>query len=277
MSGFVGFEDMDEEPKVGKAPTEKQKFACEGCGGSGKVYKTYGYTPMTARKYEKTCPACKGKGHFVTSAAFRKDAAKKRKQKKIDLMEAFKEEHAEVYKYMVEWASWNNFASSLLDQFNQRGTLSDRQIAAFKSSIEKVNRKKEEKKEKAAANNVAVDLSPIKNMFDSAVGKGLKRPTYRALGLVLSRAPDHGSNPGAIYVKEDGVYMGKVANGEFKAVYACTEEAKENLLKIAANPHEEAVKYGRKTGQCSCCGRTLTKKISIEAGIGPICAENFGW
>jgi hypothetical protein len=25
------------------------------------------------------------------------------------------------------------------------------------------------------------------------------------------------------------------------------------------------------------CGRTLTNDGSIERGIGPICAENYGW
>lgn len=38
---------------------------------------------------------------------------------------------------------------------------------------------------------------------------------------------------------------------------------------------DEAKSFGRRTGTCCCCGRTLTKKISIENGIGPICAEGF--
>lgn len=35
---------------------------------------------------------------------------------------------------------------------------------------------------------------------------------------------------------------------------------------------EEAAAYGRRTGRCMCCGRTLTNPESIAAGIGPICA-----
>lgn len=38
---------------------------------------------------------------------------------------------------------------------------------------------------------------------------------------------------------------------------------------------EEAKEYGRKTGTCYMCSRTLTNKESIEAGIGPICANKF--
>lgn len=41
----------------------------------------------------------------------------------------------------------------------------------------------------------------------------------------------------------------------------------EMLLKL-----ENAKRWGRKTGSCCCCGRLLTKKESIDAGIGPVCA-----
>jgi hypothetical protein len=37
------------------------------------------------------------------------------------------------------------------------------------------------------------------------------------------------------------------------------------------------VRYGRATGNCSCCGRELTDPASIAAGIGPVCAEKYGW
>lgn len=35
---------------------------------------------------------------------------------------------------------------------------------------------------------------------------------------------------------------------------------------------DEARAFGQATGVCCCCGRTLTKPESIEAGIGPVCA-----
>lgn len=38
---------------------------------------------------------------------------------------------------------------------------------------------------------------------------------------------------------------------------------------------EVAATYGKKTGNCMICGRELTKKVSIDAGIGPICASKF--
>lgn len=35
---------------------------------------------------------------------------------------------------------------------------------------------------------------------------------------------------------------------------------------------EQAAGLGKQWGVCMCCGRTLTKQESIDAGIGPICA-----
>lgn len=37
-----------------------------------------------------------------------------------------------------------------------------------------------------------------------------------------------------------------------------------------------AVEFGMVYGVCCNCGRTLTNKDSVEAGIGPICAKKFG-
>lgn len=39
---------------------------------------------------------------------------------------------------------------------------------------------------------------------------------------------------------------------------------------------EQAKEYGRKTGVCISCGAELTDPVSIEAGIGPICATKWG-
>ena len=34
--------------------------------------------------------------------------------------------------------------------------------------------------------------------------------------------------------------------------------------------------FGKATGVCCICGRLLTNEWSVERGIGPICAENYG-
>ena len=49
------------------------------------------------------------------------------------------------------------------------------------------------------------------------------------------------------------------------------------LKQIALNPAEAAIRYGKEKGHCAICGRGLTRKESRARGIGPICAEKWGW
>jgi len=46
---------------------------------------------------------------------------------------------------------------------------------------------------------------------------------------------------------------------------------------VAKDPSAAARAYGLRTGQCSICGRELTNAESRARGIGPICAERFGF
>lgn len=48
-----------------------------------------------------------------------------------------------------------------------------------------------------------------------------------------------------------------------------------NLSTDTLLSREEAEEFGRRTGTCCVCGRTLTNQDSIEAGIGPICSSKF--
>ena len=47
------------------------------------------------------------------------------------------------------------------------------------------------------------------------------------------------------------------------------------LVEFEAAPLDAAVKYGKLSGCCCSCGRDLTDPVSIEAGIGPVCAQKF--
>ena len=145
---------------------------------------------------------------------------------------------------LKELTSWNSFAASLVEQFDDRGSLSDKQTGAAVAMLMKV--------------------------------KANKTPKFRFEDLVISRAPDTGANAGALYVKVDGEYMGKVKEGKFFGIRFTPEDTLSKLQKIAESPLSAAVAYGRRTGACACCGRELTVHASIERGIGPICAERFG-
>ena len=175
-----------------------------------------------------------------------------------------------------EQRQWNSFAPSVLEQHHKVRAWSERQIAAVTSMMAKCEAKREAAKAEREAKSTDVDLSPIAEMFATAAESGYKRPLYRAEGIRLKP----GKN-GALYVLSDTrteegrfgeqpLYEGKIAYGKFFAGrYAATDTATA-LLEIAKAPRAAAVRYGQKTGRCSCCGRELTKHSSIDAGIGPI-------
>lgn len=270
---FDDLEDLTFGGETATAPAPVKTYPCEKCAGTG-TWKSY-----TGTKTGK-CHACNGKGHFKTSAKDRakaRAAAKKAKVEKLLAdMQAFTEAHPGLIKALSEMKDWNDFARSLIEQFLTRGSLSEKQVAAAQKMIAKcaASAKAASNKAKAAP---TVDLSAIRTMFDTALGNGLKRPTYRAEGIVIARAPDTGKNAGHLYVKAGAIYQGKITpEDKFLAVKEAEPTTLTALQTIAESPAEAAMKYGKATGSCSCCGRTLTDPKSIAAGIGPICASNFG-
>ena len=81
-----------------------------------------------------------------------------------------------------------------------------------------------------------------------------------------------------LFVKDaDGRKLGHVADGKFKRRFACTDADEAAVLKACADPEAAAVAYGKAWSRCGVCNRTLTDDASIARGIGPICAERFGW
>ena len=76
----------------------------------------------------------------------------------------------------------------------------------------------------------------------------------------------------------DGV-VGKIVNGEvtlWSGRLRDNQPAVEELLnELEQNPLAAAMKYGKLSGLCCSCGRDLTDPVSIEQGIGPVCATKF--
>jgi hypothetical protein len=79
--------------------------------------------------------------------------------------------------------------------------------------------------------------------------------------------PEEGKWAGFTFVKLQ-------VGGDYQRLNQATGKA--ILKKIEeAGPKEAAIRYGHELGQCAVCGRELTNEDSREAGIGPICAQNF--
>jgi hypothetical protein len=281
---FADMDDFDNVEVRPDRPENVKTFPCEHCGGTGK------WRGGRNSKGETKCFACKGSGHFKQSAAKRRKARQQRQESKAkklnDAKLAFEEENPGLWETLAGMAGWNEFAQSLVGQLATRGTLSDKQIEAAKRMIAKTAEAKAARAKERREKAVEIDLSPIREMFESAFSAGLKRPKYRAEGLIISRAPDNGKNAGFLYVSTLAIqigedwssddYQGKIGpDNVFLPAWGAHDETTAALKVIAENPSEAAVRWGRKTGNCSCCGRELTDPESIEAGIGPICATKW--
>jgi hypothetical protein len=121
--------------------------------------------------------------------------------------------------------------------------------------------------------------SPLELMFLESRAKGFKTVKMKIAGLLFKLAPDSGRNPGAIYITgvADKEYRGKIINNSLYKNDKLTQEEVIIVLDTMANPKDWMMQEGHKTGQCCVCGRPLINKYSVKYGIGPICAEKFGF
>lgn len=73
-----------------------------------------------------------------------------------------------------------------------------------------------------------------------------------------------------------GKIEGEVLTLFYKRLGDNAVEVQKLLAEFEADPLAAAKKYGKLSGRCCSCGRDLTDPVSIENGIGPICATKFG-
>lgn len=260
------------KPKVVAEVPLAHTEVCPACGGSGR-FRSY------SGRVVGQCFKCKGLGHktFKTSATERATAKVSRDTRKANVFAAWVSDNDAEYKWLDTAAQGGNaFAASLLDNLRKYGSLTEGQLSAVRRNILRVSERKASAVERVD-NAPAVTVEPLELAFQKAREADLKYITVRLAEFVFSPAKAGSSNPGAIYVKEGSVYLGKILGGKFLASRDCTPDKTTRILAVAANPGEEARAYGRLTGTCSCCGRELTDPKSIAAGIGPICANNFGF
>ena len=180
-----------------------------------------------------------------------------------------------LYTFLVGASSWSSFANSLVAAWENYGSLTPRQETAARSMMEKCAARKSHAEVVGVA---PLDMAPIHQMFEKARENGLNKMAYRAEGVIITPAKATGKNPGALYVKTASrkEYQGKLLSGVWHPVSTVQDGVLDALKVIAANPSKAAQDYGRRTGQCSCCGRELTDPVSIANGLGPICAEKWG-
>jgi len=280
LSDLPSFNNLDvrSSGSTPKAKVERPTFPCESCAGTGF------YKGVRVHQEKSECFACKGKGFFYSSHADRQKARHKAAARKADKLsiaqDSFHSEFPGLIEAMRPLASWNSFVADLLRQFEERGTLSANQAAAGQRQVEKAAARDAERaaaKAKADANAPTVDLATVRALLETAKSNGLKKPGLWFGAIKITEAPATGQNAGALYVKLNGEYAGKIVGSQFKASWGVKADSiLPGLLEIAASPAEALKAKGKETGRCCCCGRELTDPVSVANGIGPICESNFG-
>ncbi len=182
----------------------------------------------------------------------------------------FQANHTGVYAWLQANRGGNSFAKSLWADLHRYGSLTEKQRQAVERSLNQ-----------PTGETTNVDGSGFVRLvasFQRAKATGLKWPKMHIGSLVFSMASATSKNPGYLYIKATGEYVGKVSpTGQFAPAYACSPEQRALIASIAQDPLAHAVAHGHATGHCAVCSRKLTDSVSVERGIGPICADKFGF
>ncbi len=295
-------------PSVAKAQAgEGFVEVCPKCDGSGKFVSYSGRVlgqcfacKGAGRNSYKSSPQARAKGRANAAAAkvsrdeqIAKDAA------------AFIAAHPAEVEWLTKTGKRNierggtfTFPQDVLNKLWQWGTLTEGQLTAVRNLMAKDAAR--------AAQRIAVaplvetaGIDRLRAAFDAAAAyaaskaKGLtvRNPKITIGDMVISPAKATSANPGALYVKkpvpsfakslpgwdgENSTYLGKIVSGRFVASRDCTPEQQTQILAFVADPEAAAKVYGQETGICCICNATLISKWRLR-GIGPICAEKFGW
>ena len=123
------------------------------------------------------------------------------------------------------------------------------------------------------------------------IGIKKKFPRIAYKDYIFTLASPTSRNPGYVYIKDINYnYLGKISPEgevllELQSTYMQNDLNTENIEKVKKEIEflltdketmiEALKKEGIKTGICCCCGRVLTNKNSIAAGIGPICSSRL--
>jgi hypothetical protein len=250
---------------------EVYKDVCPKCGGSGR-YGRFG-----------KCFACEGAGYrtYKTPPEQRERArvlaaerAERERQERAEWQRAWREEHRDVVQWidrgLQRYPHPNEFALSLSESLAHYGSLTEGQVAAVRRAIERDAERAQERAQAKAAQPQASDMLP--KLHDVMQ----RHAKFYAGDLTLSRR----NADQLVWIKHAAAekVIGKLDNGRLSlwqrpgvdlgAVRAVLDE-------FEGAPLQAAMRYGKLAGRCCSCGRELTDPASIEAGIGPICADKF--
>lgn len=266
------------------------------------------FTPA-AQRFEEGCPKCRGTGRFVsysgrslgqcfackgigkftfktspeTRAAARDAKHARKDSSEQETLDAFAAAHPAIAAWLEAKHLRFGIAADMRAALLRFGSLTEGRLAAAQRFVDQDAARTAAFTERAqqAPQADTAGIERLKAAFDKAIAysaeKGLKlSPRITIAGVTISTAKATSANPGALYVKSAGTYLGKISAGKFFASRDCSAEQQAKVLEFVADPAEAAKVYGQTTGTCCICNATLISKWK-HRGIGPICAEKFGW
>lgn len=139
-----------------------------------------------------------------------------------------------------------------------------------------------------------LDITPVAPRFANVAAfltrlseSGLKRPKVRIVTeagapVVISVAGSGSRTPGHLNVTDGRPFGSNVYYGRIDLAGNANPPLSQRAAVVAAldvlnaDPEGALVQFGRVTGSCGICGRTLVDPVSIARGIGPICAAKGG-
>lgn len=286
--------DGNFKPKSAVKTGTREKFPCEHCNGTGN------YQGVRLHQDKEHCFACRGKGYFYTSKYDRQKTKQQRAERKARKeTEAREAAIAELeasdpglIDFLNSAAEWSEFASSLQHAFFKWNGLTEKQLNAVRSMRAKCEaRQAERETAKQDAVKRAAQTTPTLEVMARAFlssSAHLKFPKLRlatedGAPVVLTRCGSNSRTPGHINITDgrpygENQYYGRI-DPEGRAFLRDTapDPVKAVLKEFNDNPEAAIKVQGLRTGQCCCCGRELTDPVSIERGIGPICADKWGF
>lgn len=240
-------------------------FRCKGAGG--KVF--------------KTAPEARAK-------ARQSDMARKASREQ-DNLEAFAAQHPERHAWLIAAASRDfRVAEDMIRKIRQYGELFESSLAAIDRFMAADEARKVERTARVS-NAAAVDVSRIEAAFATAKAKAARpgqagvmvkplRLSANGIAIRIRPGSDGSEWAGMLFVKtEDGLKLGHIKGGRFVRRRECSDEQAAAVIAAASDPESAVLAYAKAYRSCGICGRGLLNDVSIARGIGPVCAEKFGF
>lgn len=243
---------------------------CGKCSGTGRYYRV--------SQYGLQCFACKGAGSFSRKtspeqrAKAKATAAARAERKRQEELAALQERAARWGAENVEAFSWINtstssFAESLRGALQRFGSLTVGQLNAVAGCIER---------DRAKATAAAQAPQAPSDMLPALHSVMQRHARLYAGDLTLSRR----NGDQLVWIKHANSerVIGKLDGGKLSLWHrpgVDNAEVRAVLDEFEGAPLQAAMKFGKLAGRCCSCGRDLTDPASIDAGIGPICAQKF--